>query len=220
MIKNNNIIFTLTHLEKIIIKLDDSLELLCDFCTAPIFFITNQKKYLLSTDCIQYNMRCFVKILKKALDCDLKLHESIQKNNSIVSDIGYLYNEDLQNQSDLTIVKEPEEEYELWIGYKYGIWGDNIKTWIYNDKKGNIIFKLTPIFPGKFSTGKLDPNDPEEMANFLWYKEWIKSYKPILTRKIPKKIALQWLEQAEDIVKQIDHNIQQINTPKESSSSS
>ncbi len=65
-------------------------------------------------------------------------------------------------------------------------------SWLYNDKQGNIIFKITPIYPWHNTTKKAHPEK-------ISYKEWIKDYKPTIKTMIPKENISKWIEQAKEL---------------------
>lgn len=201
MIKNN-IVFNLNDTEKIIIKLEDHISLVHCCYQEFIVFKQNNNEYLLAKDSIRFKLQCFVSILSKALENKLLLHKSI------ISDIGYSYNEHRQGKAGFVFEKDGNNDYETWVGYKYLLWGYEATSWIYNDNKENIIFEITPRFPGKATYP--DPAEQfseDQIANSLWYEEWIKDYKPILIRVIPRATAQQWLDQANQILEIIEENI-------------
>jgi len=200
---NHNVTFTLHDAQKIIIELANPVQKL-DCCTeAPIVFLQDSKKVILSTDSVQNNMTILKNILEKALSNKLQLHTSIKE------DIGYLYNQ----YSDFLCNKKSKvqdnfgytklEGTDIWAGNKYNLWNSDVISWIYNDADGSIIFELTPAYPENFYYTKLKPQT-------IPYQEWIKGYKPYLIEKIPHNIAQQWLDQANAILKQIDKNIKRL----------
>ncbi len=197
----HDVVFLLNEAEKIVVKLACSIhEADCCF-RAPIVFVQTNKEYILgdgAVSSVSFNMHRFVDMLSLALSNSLQLHESLKKSNNIGDDIGYLYNEYLQNNiSKLVYKKEKNEDYDHWVGDRHRLWGKELQVWIYNNQDGDIFLKFTPIFPGKFSLG--DPIDSEEIENAAQYTGWIKDYTPFLTRKIPREVAQKWLEQANEI---------------------
>src|SRR6185295_2879963 len=121
----------------------------------------------------------FRDLLSKGLKNELQLHPSITE------DIGYLKNiMEKHNQQEFpddkwtkssNLVYENDEYYSLWVGTQYLLWGHNdLKTWIYNDKTGNIILEVTPLYPDLFTEDKSTIK--------ISYDVWIKSYKPFLIR--------------------------------------
>lgn len=187
--KNYNIVFQLNDSEKLIIELEEPLANV-DYCYLEMmYFLHDQSKILLWKDSIRYNLECLRNILNQALHNQLKLHESITQ------DIGYLYNECLQNKSYLTCTKEDN----VWVGYKYQFTGGNgFMIWIYNEKNGDIIFEITPYFVEQ---------SYEKIDNFLDYNKWIKGYRPILIRIVPRETAQHWLDQADKILATIKNNV-------------
>jgi len=135
-----------------------------------------------------------------------ELHDSIDKN------IGYYWNQYLheENPNLFFNLSDNKKEVKSWIGSQYLLWTtDSSKknkqyaTWLYNDINGNIIFEVTPIYPEEY----VDWDDLDEMQA---YQEWMKTYEPFFTRIIPKDIAMQWLDQANFILKTIDNNVEML----------
>ena len=196
--KKHEIIFTLSDTEQIIIKLEKNLEDIncCD--ESSIQLIMDKHTYLLSHDSISEQMYSLSHLLTEALANRLQLHESITK------DIGYLYNEDLHWTFNEELSKRPPhlvhvQENNWWVGDKHNLWCHEYQSWIYNDAQNNIIFELTPLYPGLFDT--------EEKKYPVPFKEWMQNYKPFLMRTIPREVAQKWLEQANSILKTIEVNV-------------
>jgi hypothetical protein len=196
--KRNNICFRLTNSESMKIELGESLDYVDCCYRARIFLLHEEVESLLSDDTLLYNMQRLCDVLRASLTNELLPHESIN------DDIGYLYNEYYQDESKF--VETQFEGQSIWIGYKYNLWSaytnkSRLVTWIYNDRDGNIILEVTPFYPYLYC-------DPEEESHYVSYEEWIKNYQPLIVRKISKKIAQEWLEQAETIIKRINANIE------------
>ena len=83
-----------------------------------------------------------------------------------------------------------------WVGANYNIWrayadaNPYVYTWVYNDTEGNIIFEVTKFY--KWSMKKREPED----LDFVTYKKFMKDYKPLIHRVIPRDIAIAWLKKA------------------------
>lgn len=131
------------------------------------------------------------------------LDNSIKLSLDINKDIGYLYNEDLQNKPGLVYTREEGEEYDLWVGYRYRLWGAECQSWIYNDEEGEVIFELTPLFSGPFALG----DKMQNKTQLTKYEKWLKSYQPILIRIIAKHIVHQLLVQVTGILDVINANV-------------
>lgn len=203
--------FRLNESEAIILVFQNSLDMQHSCSPSKIVFIADAKKILLSNDSIQENMYVLRSLLTKALQNNLTLHESIEINNNLKTDIGYMYNEYRQDKPDVMYEITEGHKFESWIGNKYLLWASELITWIYNDNNGDILFKLTPNFPGKSTMiDHNEPSTPEEIENSQWYEEWIKDYKPFLIRKIPRETAQQWLHQANQILEQMAKNTQRM----------
>lgn len=131
---------------------------------------------------------------KKTINNKLKLHESIIQN------LGFMENEychDLPHEKiKFFMVPMITGQGTYWIGSNYGVWNFSdknvnpyINTWLYNDSEGNIIFEVTPLYKWSFL-----PDDLQD-PNFVTYEEFMKDYKPLIHRVIPKKVAIKWLKQ-------------------------
>lgn len=196
---NNQIIFDLNKLERIVIDIDEPIQELNYYSQGVCFFVSNNDMYSMGKDTVRYNVQCLRNKIFKALNNQLQLHESITK------DIGYLYNQDQQKRPGL--IHDTDKDGESWVGYRYYLWGVNLITWIYNDKNGDIILEITPRFPGKPKyKWQKEPFSKEEIENFAWYEEWIKQYQPFLTRTITRETAEKWAQQSKAILDIIENN--------------
>lgn len=184
-------VFKLSNALQIIMVVKEPLnEIHC--CTeAPIYLIHGDKRIVLSKDSIRENMQVLSNVLKRALNDELRLHESIKK------DIGYLLNEEFQGNAGLTYKKLEGRDH--WVGFIHLIWSYHIATWIYNDEEGKIIIEFTPVYEGHFKDD-----------HSINYAEWLKDYKPYLITKISKETAEEWLIQADSILEQIENNIKRL----------
>lgn len=186
------ITFRFNDFEKIVIEIEEPFNLLHCCYQSPIVLYFENKTYWFKDEVILYRINLFVTLLTKALKNELKLHQSIKE------DIGYLANEDLQNKPN--IVRKETKSIASWVGDDYFLWsGDNVSTWLYNDKNGNVVFEITPNYKYHFC-------NLEETLGFIPYEVWAKKYKPCLVRIIPKDIAQQWLDQAQNVITQINEN--------------
>src|SRR5580704_4799145 len=82
---------------------------------------------------------------------------------------------------------------------------DYYSSWFYNDKDGNIIFDISPVYPWRRQENNERAADP----NFIPYSEWIKNYKVVVRRVIPRKTLIQWNEQAKNYIhvfSKVDHS--------------
>lgn len=194
--------------EKIIIQSQDPLNKVSCCSESSVIFMQGNKQLVLSCDFFSYNINILNTLLKKALKCELILH------NSITKDIGYLFNqysaitcgEKLKEPTFLTYIQHDNQLY--WPGNDYHLWDKNYITWLYNNSAGAIIFEITPFYPYMYS-------EPEEELNYISYEEWIKTYKPYFIREIPIKTAQEWLKQTEGVLKKIDSNIKRWKNPTE-----
>jgi len=199
----NILTFALNNHEKFIINLDKLDDIIhCCYLSNVSLFI-NKEEIIIGKSIIIDLIEGLKNKLALALSNELKLHASIE------SYIGYYYNQYSNEENPNLFFKLGcnDREAKSWVGLIYLLWttDSNIKyqqyaTWIYNDVYGNIIFEVTPIYP----EGYVDQEDPAEVQA---YQEWMEtSYKPFFTRIIPMDVAIQWLDQANLILKTIDEN--------------
>jgi len=187
----NIINFQLNNSEKIVMSCEENLDQINCCTEGSLTLIEKNNEILLSNDTIHESIFVLHGQLQKALNSDLILHRSI------TSDIGCLYNEELQDKPGL--VYEKFDERDHWVGYNFLLWSSNMATWLYNDYVGNIILEITPVFPGNFISFAEDK---------ISYGRWLQNYKPYLIRKLPKEVAQQWLYQADHLLKKIEENVE------------
>src|SRR5690606_20521799 len=195
-------VFTLNHSEKLIVELEEQLEKLPCYCFIPIVFFIQQQGYILSDSYLPDDMTYLRTFLTKGLNNELQLHPSITQNIGYLDNIKVKYDHEqaeLEDKNEEDNWKPSphltykEENYWVWVGSDYGIWRyNNLATWIYNDKQSNIIFEITPRYPNFFA----EENEIQDIT----FNEWIKEYKPLLTRIISPEIAWQWIVQADKVI--------------------
>lgn len=209
--KSTEIIFKLNEIEKIVITLEESIKHVDCCYRAPILYFQGDREYLLENGnifSVRDNIQKFINLVAKALSNKLVLHPSLKSNTPIVKDIGYFFNESRQNKPGIVYDEEENGEQGYWVGMKYMLWAEDDVTWMYNNESGDIIFEITPCFPGKPTYWfEKEPFSQEEIENSLWYEQWIKDYKPLLIREIPREVAQKWLDQAHEILETIEENI-------------
>jgi hypothetical protein len=188
----HNIILSLNDREKIVIELEEQLRVVHCCYRAPMTLCFEDKTYPFSNESISDNMQGLILMLEKALENKLHLHPSIK-------DIGLAKNEYFQDKPGI-IYKKDKEDKSYWVGYDNQLYsGKGLYIWLYNNLDGSIILELTPAYS--------DPvDDPEDKQHYIPYEEWAKNYKPYAIRIIPRDVAQQWLNQARDILNQIDEN--------------
>jgi hypothetical protein len=196
--KKYEIIFILNYQEKIIVQSPYPIHELVPCDEIPILFLYNKHHYVLNTDFIHEAMYKLRALLTKALANKLPLHKSIKKN------IGYLWNEYLQDKPGF--VYKTVDGFDYWVGQSNLLWNtpSTVKpetaTWLYNDNNGSIILEITPTYPWHFV-------EPKEGEVKIPYEQWIMQYKPLIIRIIPREVAEQWLKQAQDLVAMLEkHN--------------
>lgn len=189
--------FKLDLEEKISIHIDEEAFNSIGCCSiSKVFFHQKNIKYKLFHDLTLFTLEKFSFFLEQALTSKLLLHESITQ------DIGYLWNQELQDKPGLTY--QYKEGIKKWVGIDNHLWStrskDTLKlaSWLYNDNNKNIIFEITPTYPWYLCEENYARN---KFQSYIPYEEWIKNYKPLLIRIIPREIAQQWLNQAQEILK-------------------
>lgn len=206
--EKQNFLFLLNEADSLTMELHIPLDKVDCCYEESIVFIYNKKKIILCHQAVKDSMYALSIVLKKALEKDLFLH------NSIKYDIGYSYNEySYYLCAGNSIIKdtffcEMLENSSIWVGMRYYLWaGNDLVSWLYNDHEGAIIFEVTPFYPYMY------PGAEEEL-NYISYEKWIKNYKPYFIRTISRETAEEWLEKAHFIVEQIDKNIARWNAQK------
>ncbi|MFA6066403.1 MAG: hypothetical protein WC707_04465 [Candidatus Babeliaceae bacterium] len=194
--KKNNIFFELNNNEKLVIELQDPLDMVFPCDDIWIKYL-GKNSLTLSYDCLFYSLNQFTGMLLSATNNSLPLHPSINK------DIGYLWNQELHGEPEL--LQEEHQGQLFWVGERYNLWstpGDirpKVTTWLYNDKNGDIIFEITPNYFWHF-----DEPTPDE--DYITYEEFMKNYEPYVIRTIPHEVAQTWLEQASKLLEQVENN--------------
>lgn len=191
------ITFPINDTLKIIIPLSEPIEFLGPIYQEHILLFHNQQKLILSKSTVYHNMLYLADLLEKALNSKLFLHPSITQ------DIGYYHNEYLANNTNFPTQILADGNTD-WVGYFYHLWSarenlSSFDSWIYNAPNGDIVFKVTPLYPYMYS-------EPEKETDYIPYEQWIKNYKPYLMIILPKVIAEQWLKQAKHVVNTIQNN--------------
>jgi hypothetical protein len=181
--------FILNSCEHFSIEIDDPLDHIGCCYNGRTYFVVDNNKIFLSGDTVDENMYRLSTQLTKALQNQLPLESSLQKN------IGYFYNEWIYDKPGLTYrVSDTNSPY--WAGLDYLLWPSELCAWVYNEPNASITIEITPLYPGKHS------KKPYPIS----YEEWIKDhYKSLFKRTISREIAQQWIQQADAILKIIEH---------------
>lgn len=194
----NNIILKLdlNEIEGLIFKAENKVEDLF-FCEDIEISLHADQEYRLTIDCLQYTFRSFITDLNYAIDGKLSLHSSIKY------DLGYMWNEKCSGESSIDFYFENIESHKSWVGKRYilfsapGKFNPRLTTWLYNNELGDITLEVTPSYRWHF-------DDPEPGENYISYADFIKNYKPILFRTIPKQVAQEWVEQAQNLLQAVE----------------
>ena len=201
--------FQLSEAEKIVIGLDDQSEMMHCCYEAPVFFVGESERLQIDCDSVRSCMEHLQYLLMKALNNELQLHESIQNN------LGYLYTQykfywyDSSILETMGFVFEDNKGKKRWVGKGLLLFAHDVAVWIYNDSKKDIVLEFTPWYKG-------NRFDEEGETDFTNYDAFLKNYKPLFTRVIPRDVAQQWLDQANKILQHIADNVERFAKEAES----
>ena len=193
----NSLILKLSQNESIKIITEENIDFnQVDFCCSELqaYFISEKKEQLcIGEKTASSFLIAFIRNLKKVIANELQLHESITQN------LGFMENEDCHDypheKSEFFMIPSFSGKSTYWIGMDYRIFSTYnttkpmVATWMYNDHASNIIFEITPLYKWSFF-----PDNPED-PDFITYDEFMKDYKPLIHRVIPRDVAIAWLEQ-------------------------
>ena len=166
-------------------------------CTNIKIVLKGEKNLILYDNFADGALSALKNLLTAALDCRLKKHSSITKN------IGYLWNEEMHDSPGLVYKKLEGRDH--WVGLSNLLLSetrpgkDSGSSWLYNDDQCTIILEITPSYPWHF-------RDPKAGEKYITYEEYMKSYKPLLIRTIPRDKAQEWLTQTQQLSKIIEEN--------------
>jgi hypothetical protein len=189
----NELIFKLSELECIKISTEHHVDFAeIDYCCgdAKMYFV-NQQQLRICQETVGLIFEAWISRLNKVINSKLFLHESLIQN------LGLMWNQKFQKKSNnffMTSTTDGKSSY--WIGLNYEVGGTfndanpYVTTWLYNDNAGDIILEVTPFY--KWSMQEQEPEDPD----FISYDEFVKNYKPLIHRVVPRDVAMVWLEQA------------------------
>ena len=163
------------------------------FCTDVKVFFQDENLLLIGEEWAGEIFEQFFSHLKKAINNELQLHESLHQN------LGFIYNDFFDNIPDSMMVSSLDNVSKHWVIYDYKMWATTkdlslrVATWLYNDDKGNIILEVTKTYPWFYAQDE-DIEDPD----FVYYEDFIKDYKSIIYCIIPRDKAIEWLNEAEE----------------------
>ena len=169
-------------------------------CDARLYYVKGEQKIQLCREPINSILLALKGILIRTINNEKQLDQSI------VASLGYMQSQDYEKRPRKnfvyeTLLVENNETYTRWVGRRYELYcahGLYIPaSWLYNDKEGNIILEITPIYQTQYS-------DQEPVDKFIKYSEWMKNYKTLVKTKIPKKEAQQWIPIIDDFLKQME----------------
>lgn len=197
-ISNYEILFILNPQEQIVLALYDPLQEIHCCYRGRIFFVQESESFTIFNDHIRHGMQRLRILLTAALQNELLLDPSINNN------LGYLYAQysfncfDKNKAEQLGLIFDDQNN---WVGRKYLLWAYNqVALWMYNDDKGSIILEFTPWYTG-------ERYNEEYVSDYTEYEVFLAGYNPLFKRQLSPELAQQWLNQANNILQQIDDNI-------------
>ena len=191
------LIFTLSEFEsiKIITKNNIDFDKIDRCCSElQVYFINEQEQLQIGKDSAGELFEHFITYCKKSIDQKLQLHESLTKNLGFME--NEYYHEFPHNKPEFFMISSPSGQSTYWIGSNYEMWSVSgnankyVNTWLYNNHDHQIILEITPLY--KWSFNEREPED----SDFITYDEFMKDYKPLIHRVIPRDVAIIWLDQA------------------------
>ncbi len=190
---NNTLLFTLDEKRSLLfVSKDMPMEQVHSCYEIEMYWLDDKQKILIGINASGSLAYRFNYMLPLAIKQKLQLDGSIKKS------LGYYWNEIFADRSscvDLRYELHSQGSYSSWVGTDYFVSGTHylapkphLSTWLYNDKNGDIILEVTPMFDW---SGHEVP-EQEEMDRYFAF---LKNYEPVLRQVIPREVAQQWLEQ-------------------------
>lgn len=150
------------------------------FDEAMVAFINKSEVIYLKKDVIDEILCNLYRCLKLVLHHDLALPKNVK-----VGGLGYALNEYL---NDL----DSRDDFPYWL------WSSNMhtETLLYNFEN-KIYFEIVPVYPWTFL-------EPVEGDGYITFDDFMKKYKPHAVEIIPINTAIQWFEQSELLLRQLN----------------
>ena len=192
----NKLLLQLSKNELIEIIADNNIDFKkVDFCCGDMkAYFVDKQQLRIGQQTAGLLFEALIGVLRRVINGTLQLDESIIEN------LGLMYNEYFHDlplkKPKFVMIPTSDGTSRYWIGYNYQIWSTYkdanpyVNTWMYNDSEGNIIFEVTKFY--KWSTQEDDLEDPE----YETYEEFMKKFKPLIHRVIPRDVAIEWLDQS------------------------
>jgi hypothetical protein len=194
---SNVVVFSLNDSEKIVMILKSNLDDTNGYVKAACYFIQGNDSYWLGVNTLSFFCKQLKYVLTRALN------NRLQFNASIKQEIGFMWNEVLQE--NITDLATEDINGEItWVGFNNMIYSGSCAAWIYTYNNA-ILFKLTPVFRDGIMSRKYD--FVSEADEKVPYEEWIKHYRPCLVRELSKDTVRQWLLRISCIVQTIEENM-------------
>lgn len=186
---DNLIILKISKGKKIVIDLPCKVIDLHRYSKIDVYFQSTKLSnniVLYKSDFAIEGIRTLKIILEKAIKNKLEIHYSLKEKG-----IGYLCNEYFQDKTHLT--RDKKNGNTFWVGLKYSLWSSKkYETWIYNENN-KVVLEVTPTYSNE--------NDNEEK-----YVGFLNSYCTTAIEIIEKKVALQWIEKCNELLKTMEKN--------------
>ncbi len=159
----------------------------CEVCAySDLYYIDKEKNISIRFGYTETNSFCYF-FGKYERTLDLINGKNLLYKN-IRKDLGFKFNQFharfLQKQEYHKVM-----EYYFQDNSHKGIL-PYFSSWLYNDKYGNVIFEISPIYPW------FEEKNPESNPGFVAYSEFIKNYKIAVKVMIPKENLKKWIQQA------------------------
>lgn len=145
----------------------------------------------------------YVQEIVEALDTLCPCIQRVLTGNHILApriankDIGYLHNK----STWLSFIRYMERVRRLHPFLVLSALGDDfpyLETWLYNDKAGNIILHITEFCRHEVGVSRKDYK--------IVHDQFMKNYKPLVVRTVPREVAKEWLFQLERLLKITEDN--------------
>ena len=159
------------------VSIPSSLEFVTEEVCIELFLYNEGEKYLICRSMVRNILESLTWKLEQAVHHKLYC--------SFGEDIGYLYNQFFYSQE--CYENKPFSEFRLAsASWDY----PHLTTWLYNDESGQILLQTTELYYWFLTERGKD-------RKYVFYKTFIRDYKPLITWVIPHQVARKWLAQCQ-----------------------
>ncbi len=180
------LILSINNHAKIIMRVNNHKDVLEAGSQVRFIWKNYNHELFLTYNFLSSEMETLKILLNMALKNELQLDPHYTQN------IAYYWNHCLNP-------KNPSDRF----GDDYSILKEYLvinSIFIYNNKDGEIVFEITPLYPHTYSYSKRKPS-------YNYFVKWMQEvYKPIKKCIISPSIAQQWVQQADAILAEIETN--------------